>query len=111
MRAGKTLLVTVIAVDIESVDSVHTLEFLKAIEWYFTGTSDELEQFCTFFLVEGTDSTPEPLDLGGRRRVVVILSVDLPVVHINLRQSGNQQLKFLFSEDGNEVRWDNFMEA
>lgn len=43
MRAGKTFLVTVIAVDIESVDSVHALEFLEAIEWHFTGSSDKLE--------------------------------------------------------------------
>lgn len=43
MRARKALLVTVVAMDVESVDSVHTLKLLEAVKWYFTGSSDELE--------------------------------------------------------------------
>lgn len=64
MRARKALLVTVVAMDVEPVDSVHTLEFLEAIERYFTGPGDKLEQFGTLLLVEGTHCTPEPLNLG-----------------------------------------------
>lgn len=67
MRARQALLVTVVAMDVEPVDSVHTLEFLEAVEWHFTGSSDKLEQFGTLFLVEGTHCTPEPLDLGRGR--------------------------------------------
>lgn len=97
--------------DVEPVDSVHTLEFLEAVEWYFTGSSNKLEQLGTLFLVEGTYSTPEPLDLGRRCRIVVVLSVGFPVVHLNLGQTGNQKFELLLSEYGNKFRWNNFMEA
>lgn len=111
MRGSETVLVAIITMDVEPVDSVHALQFFEAVEWHFTGSSDELEQFGTLFLVEGTHCTPEPLNLGRGRRVIVILSVGFPVVHIDLGQTGNQQLKFLLGENGNQLRWDNFMEA
>lgn len=66
MRAWEAILVTVVAMDIEPVDSVHTLKFLESIEWHLAGSGHELEQFRTLFFVEGADCTPEPLDLRGR---------------------------------------------
>lgn len=41
----------------------------------------------------------------------MVLGVGLPVVHINLGQTGNQQFELLLSEDGNKIWWDDFMEA
>lgn len=111
MRAWEAILVTVVAMDIEAVDPVHALKFLESVEGHFAGSGDELEQFGTLFFVEGADCTPEPLDLRGRSRVVVILRVDLPVVHIDLGQTRNKQLKLLLREDGNEIWRDNFMET
>lgn len=65
MRTWKAILVTVVTMNVESVDSIHTLKFFKAVEWYFAGSGDKLKQLRTFLLVEGTDCTPEPLDLRG----------------------------------------------
>jgi hypothetical protein len=49
--------------DVELAKAIHTLEFLETVERDFAGTSDKLEQLCTLFLIEGSDSSPEPLDL------------------------------------------------
>lgn len=77
--------------NVEFAKSIHALKLCETIERNFAGTRDKLEQLGTFFLIERPDSTPEPLNLRGRRRVVVILRVVLPVVHIDLRQTRNQQ--------------------
>lgn len=111
VRAWKTILVAVVAMDVESADTVHTLKFLEAIERHFTGASDELQQLGTLFLVERAHGTPEPLDLGRRGRVVVVLSVHLPVVHLDLGQTGNEQLQLLFIEDGDQIGSDDLMES
>lgn len=42
VRAWQTVLVPVVAMDVESIDSVHTLELLEAIKRHFTGSRDEL---------------------------------------------------------------------
>ena len=65
MRTWQAIFVTVVTMDVESIDSIHTLKFLEAVEWHFAGSGDELEQLRTFFFVEGTDCTPEPLNLRG----------------------------------------------
>jgi len=41
----------------------------------------------------------------------VVLSVVLPLIDLNLGQTGDQKLQFLLVEDGNEVRRNDFMEA
>lgn len=51
MRAGKSILVAIIAVDIEPTEAIHALKFLKAIERYLASSGDELQQLGTFFLV------------------------------------------------------------
>jgi len=50
--------------DVEPAESIHTLELLEAVEWYFAGTRHELEQLGCLFLVETAHCTPEPLHLG-----------------------------------------------
>ena len=97
--------------DVEAVDSVHALEFLESIQRHFTRTRDELQKLGAFFLVKGSHRTPEPLDLGRRRRVVLVFRVALPVVHVNVRQARDEQLQLLFVEDGNEVGRNDFVEA
>lgn len=42
MRARQSVLVAVIAVDIESTKAIHTLKLAKAIKRHLTGTCDEL---------------------------------------------------------------------
>lgn len=63
MRAGQPVLGAIVTMDVELAKAIHTLEFLETVERDFAGTSDKLEQLCTLFLIEGSDSSPEPLDL------------------------------------------------
>jgi hypothetical protein len=52
MRAWQTIFVAIVSMDIESAESIHTLELAEAIERYFGGTSDELKQLSSLFLVK-----------------------------------------------------------
>jgi len=76
--------------DIELAEPVHTLKFPEAIEWHFAGTSDKLKELGTFFLVKGTNGSPEPLDLRRRGGVVVVLGIVLPVVDVDIRETGDE---------------------
>lgn len=97
--------------DIEPAEPVHTLELAEAIQWDFAGTGHELEELSTTFLVEGSDSTPEPLDLWGRCRVIVVLGSILPVIHVDFRHAGNKKFQLLFIENGNQLCWNDIMES
>lgn len=111
VRAGQSLLVAIITVNVESVDAIHSLELFKAVERYFTCARDELQQLGQLLLVEGSNRAPEPLDLLTGWRVVVVLGVVLPVVHIDVWQTRDEELELLFVENGNKFCWDNFVET
>lgn len=97
--------------DVEFAHAVHTLQLLEAVERNLTRTGHELQQLGPLFFVEGADRTPEPLDLRRRSGVVVVLGVVFPFIHVDFRQTGNQQLQFLFVEDGDQIRGNDFMET
>jgi len=111
MTAGQSLLGAKVAMDIESAESVHALEFFEAIEWHLARTRHELEQLGCLFLVEAAHCTPEPLNLWGCLSVVVVVCVALPVVNVDVWQTRDEQLEFLFREDGDEFRGNNLLEA
>lgn len=84
MRAGQSVLAAIVTVNVESVDAVHTLKLLEAVQRHFACARDELQQLGQLLLVEGSDCAPEPLDLLAGRRVIMVLGVALPVVDINV---------------------------
>jgi len=98
-------------VNIEAANAVHALKLLEAIEWDLGCAGYELEQLGALLLVEGSNSSPEPLDLLRRRSVVMVLRVALPVIEINIRQAGDEMLKLLLVEDGNELGWNDVVES
>lgn len=63
VRGREAILVAIIAMDVESADSIHTLQLLEPVQRHLAGSGDELEQLGAFFFVERADSTPQPLDL------------------------------------------------
>ena len=63
MTTRQTILATIIAMDIEFAEPVHALEFLETIQWHLASTSNELQQLGLLFLLERSDSAPEPLNL------------------------------------------------
>jgi len=111
MARWQTILTAVIAVDVELGEAVHALKLLETIERHLTSTGNELKQLGLLFLLERSDSAPEPLDLWRCSCVVVVLGVVLPVIHIDVRQTGNEKFELLFAEDGDELRRDDIVEA
>jgi hypothetical protein len=95
----QTILVAVCTVNVESVDTVHALQLLEAIQRYLTRACDELKELSKLFFVERSHCAPEPLNLLRRRRVVLVLCIALPVVNVDIWQTGDKQLKLLFVED------------
>ena len=97
--------------DVEAAEAIHALEFFEAVQRHFACAGDKLEELSAFLLVKRADGAPEPLDLWRRGRIIVVLSVVLPVVNVNIRQPGNEKLKLLFIEDGDEFCRNNVVET
>ena len=97
--------------DVEATETVHPFELFEPIEWYFAGTCHELEKLGSFFFIKGTYRSPEPLDLWRRGLVVVVLRIVFPVINVDVRETGDEKLEFLFVENGDEICWHNVMEA
>lgn len=111
MRRRQTIFVAIIAVDVESVDAIHTLQLLETVEGHLAGSCHKLQQFSALFLVERSQSSPEPLDLLRRWIIVVVLCVALPVVDVDVRQTGDQELQLLLVEDRDQLCRNDFVET
>lgn len=61
--------------------------------------------------IPGTDDLPEVLDNIILFLVATVVRVFLPVLHINIRNTSDQQLQFAFIEHVNQVGRDEFIEA
>lgn len=97
--------------DIEPCKSVHAFKLFEAIQRDLGCAGDELEELGAFFLVEGAYGAPEPLDLRRCRCVVVVVGVVLPVVDVDVWQTGDEELKLLFVEDSDQFSRDDVVEA
>ena len=49
--------------DLELLDAVHALQGREALQGHLGGTGNKLEELGPVRLVEGTQGSPEPLDL------------------------------------------------
>jgi hypothetical protein len=111
MAGGQLVLARIVAVDIELGETIHAFQLLETVERDFTGTSDELQQFGALFFVEALDCAPEPLNLRRGGLVVVVLGGVLPVVDVDVWETGDEKLEFLLVEDGDELRGDDVVET
>jgi len=111
MTAGQPVLRTEITMNVEPAKAIHAFELLEPIKRHFARAGHKLQQLGFFLLVEAADCAPEPLHLRREGRVVVVLGVVLPVVHVNVRQTRDEQFQFLLVEDGDQTGWDNLAEA
>lgn len=94
--------------NIEALCALDALQVSKPFQRDLGCTRDELQQLCSLRLVQRSDRTPEPLDHWLTVRVTVQLSVVLPLVHVDVGQSRDEQLELLLREnpdqlDGNDV--------
>ena len=111
MRAGQSVLVPIITMDVEATETVHAFQLFESVQRNLAGAGDELEEFGALFFIERADRTPQPLDLRGGSGVVVVFGVVLPIVDVDVGQSGYEQLEFLFVENGYEFCRNNVVEA
>ena len=111
MTARQTVLATIITMNVEFGEPIHTLKLLEAVERDLGGTGNELQELGLLFLVEAANCAPEPLDLRRSLLVVVVIGVALPVVNINVRQTRDEKFKFLLIEDCDEFGGDDFVET
>jgi hypothetical protein len=107
----QTILAAEITMNVEFGKAVHTLKLLKAVEWNLGSAGDELQKLGLFFLVEAANSTPEPLDLWRSLLVVVVFGVVLPVINVDVGETGDEKFEFLFVEDLNKFGGDDLVEA
>jgi hypothetical protein len=107
----QTILAAEITMNVEFGKAIHTLKLLEAIEWNLGSTGDELQKLGLFFLVEAANSTPEPLDLWRGLLVVVVFGVVLPVIDVDVGETGDEKFEFLLVEDLNEFGRDDLVEA
>ena len=97
--------------DVEAREAVHAFELLEAVERHLARARDELQELRPLLLVEAADRAPEPLDLGRRGLVVVVFGVVFPVVDVDVGEAGDEELEFLFVEDGDQPGWNDVVEA
>lgn len=83
VRTWQPLLATIITMDVESTEAIHTLQLSETVQRYLASSCNKLQQLGTLFLVVWTDGSPEPLDLWRGCWVVVVFSVTLPVVNFD----------------------------
>jgi hypothetical protein len=98
-------------VDVESVDSIHALKLLEAIEGYLACSCDELQELGTLFFVERSHGPPEPLDLSRSGVVILVLRVPLPIVDVDFGKARDEKLQFLLVEDRDQFGRNDIMET
>jgi hypothetical protein len=59
MRAGQSILIAVILVDVELGDAVHAFKVGKPVEWCFACSGHKLQELGTFLARESGDGTGE----------------------------------------------------
>lgn len=97
--------------DVESVDSIHALELLEAVERHFARPGNELQELGTLFFVKRSHGAPEPLDLSRSGVVILVLGVPLPIVDVDFGKTRDEKLQFLLVEDGDQFGWNDIMET
>jgi hypothetical protein len=59
MRAGKSILIAVILVDVELGDAVHAFKIGEPVKWCFACSGHKLQELGTFLARESGDGTGE----------------------------------------------------
>ena len=111
MRGGQSVRGPVVSVDLELLHPVHALEGGETLEGDFGGARDELQEVRPFGLGEGPEGPPEPLDLQGCSRVLVVLRVRFQVLYVDGGQARYEELQLRVREDGDEVPGDDIVET
>jgi hypothetical protein len=77
------------------LDTLHSFQFFKAVEWHFRRSCGKLKQFCSLFFIERSYRTPKPLYL---RRWCIIIGVatinNVLIWRVTLNELSNLQCQY-----------------
>ena len=90
---------------------VTTLQILEPIDRDPTGSGRELQESRLLLGIPGSDALPEVLDHDVGFRVATVISVFLPVIHVDVCYAADEELEFALVEDVDQVCGDEFVEA
>lgn len=91
--------------------SIASVKLLEAVHGDTGRSGDELQQPGLLFAVKFCHRLPEPLDDLFIRSVLAVLGVGLPVLHIDLGDSSNEELKLAGVKDFNQVLGNDLKES
>ena len=90
---------------------VTALQILEPIDRDPTGASRELQQSALLLGIPTPDDLPEVLDHLVRFRVAPVICMLLPVLHVDIRDTANEQFEFAFVKNVDEIRGNKLVEA
>lgn len=90
---------------------VGPLQILKTIDRNSRGTSGELKQSGLLLRIPGAHDLPEILDDVVLLLEATVVRVLLPVFHIDIRNTSNQQLQLTLIEHVDQISWDQLIET
>ena len=89
--------------DGEPLDTLDTLQVNEAAQRDTRRSSREAEHLGAFFAVERLERPPEPNDHRVGTSVAVVLCCSSPLVNIDIRSTGDEELQFFLVELGTKV--------
>eukprot|EP00053_Salpingoeca_punica_P014969 m.136846 g.136846 ORF g.136846 m.136846 type:complete len:650 (+) comp16591_c0_seq3:562-2511(+) len=98
--------------DVELLRPAHAHQLGKAAHWDLARAGDKLHELDALLAVKGAHGPPKPDNLRAARAVArAVLGVGLQVVHVHVRQAGDDHLQLLLVEDGNLLLRNQLVEA
>lgn len=91
--------------------SVGTLQILETVDGDTRRSSGELEKTRFLLRIPAADDLPEVLDNIVLLLVAAVVRVLLPVVHVDVGNTTNEQLQFTLIEDVDQIRRDQLVET
>jgi len=88
-----------------------TVEFAETVDGDTRGSCGELEQTRLVLRVERADKLPEPLDHIVAILVVAVDCVLAPVVHVNIGNTADEQLKLALIKDRQQLLGDDLVQT
>jgi hypothetical protein len=95
----------------KSSRAITSLEILETVDRNTRSTSSELQQTRLLLGVPAADTLPEVLDNFVVLGVAAVIRVLLPVVHVNIGDTTNQEFEFALVKDVYEIGGDELVET
>jgi hypothetical protein len=95
----------------ESSRSITSLQILEAIDWNTRRSRSKLQQTGFLLSIPAADALPEVLDDFVVLRVAAVVGVFLPVFHVDVGDTSDEEFEFALIENVDEIGGDELVEA